>query len=84
MRLFNLAESIVWLVIAIYFFCFSRKGTRFKSNYLILSIVFVLFGISDLIEIQTGAWWRPFSLLIYKGACLLIILINLFVIKIKR
>jgi hypothetical protein len=31
---------------------------------------FVLFGISDLIEIGTGAWWRPGWLLLAKIACL--------------
>jgi hypothetical protein len=30
----------------------------------------VLFGISDLIEIFTGAWWRPWPLLMLKGCCL--------------
>lgn len=33
------------------------------------TLVFVLFGISDLVETQTGAWWRPWWLLAWKAAC---------------
>lgn len=29
------------------------------------------FGVSDIIELQTGAWWRPWWLLLLKAACLL-------------
>ena len=28
------------------------------------------FAVSDVIEMQTGAWWRPVGLLVLKGACL--------------
>ena len=29
-----------------------------------------LFGLSDIVEIQTGAWWQPWWLLVWKGACI--------------
>ena len=32
---------------------------------------FVLFGISDFVEVGTGAWYRPIGLLAWKGACLI-------------
>jgi len=38
---------------------------------ILLSVSFLAFGISDLIELSTGAWWRPPGLLVFKGVCLL-------------
>ena len=35
----------------------------------VLALAFLAFGISDLIEARTGAWWRPVWLLILKTAC---------------
>jgi hypothetical protein len=37
---------------------------------LIVGTLFVLFGSSDVVEAQTGAWWRPLWLLAWKGVCL--------------
>lgn len=34
-----------------------------------------VFGVSDLIEAQTGAWWEPWSLLVMKAACVLVFLL---------
>jgi hypothetical protein len=33
----------------------------------------VLFGISDIVEADTGAWYRPWWLLAWKGLCLLVL-----------
>jgi hypothetical protein len=35
-----------------------------------LAVGFLAFGVSDLIEVSTGAWWRPPDLLAYKAVCL--------------
>ena len=37
-------------------------------------IAFLLFGFSDYVEAHTGAWWRPWWLLFWKGACLAVFL----------
>jgi hypothetical protein len=34
-------------------------------------LLFAFFGLSDLVEVTTGAWWRPWWLLAWKAACLL-------------
>jgi len=31
----------------------------------------ILFGVSDIIEVSTGAFWRPWWLLALKGTCLI-------------
>ncbi|MCA8992114.1 MAG: hypothetical protein KDA88_09055 [Planctomycetaceae bacterium] len=38
----------------------------------ILAIAFLLFSVSDVIEIQTGAWWKPIWLMLLKGSCIAI------------
>lgn len=34
----------------------------------------IAFGLSDAVETLTGAWWRPWRLLVWKGACIATIL----------
>ena len=67
----NQAEAAVWWLIAAVFawFAWSHKGPR-RWQCLQAMVVFFLFGWSDLVEIQTGAWWRPWWLLAWKLACL--------------
>lgn len=36
----------------------------------LLASAFLAFGLSDIIESQTGAWWRPWWLLVLKGGCI--------------
>ena len=45
--------------------------------------VFVAFGISDIVEVSTGAWWRPWWLLLWKAACVLV-MTTLLVRYVKR
>ncbi len=69
---FNLVEGIVWLVIAaIVFWRSRREGTKMRRLGGFTSIGFILFGISDFIEMRTGAWWDPSWLLILKASCIL-------------
>ena len=71
---FNYIESVLWFVIAfgltIKALAIGKSDAYFKIS-IITSIAFVVFGISDIIEAQTGAWWRPFSLLTLKAACVI-------------
>ncbi|WP_131818302.1 hypothetical protein [Planctopirus hydrillae] len=38
-----------------------------------MAIALVLFGLSDAVEIWSGAWWRPWWLLASKAACVITI-----------
>lgn len=68
----NQLEASVWFLVALV--CLF-KAPRDNSNVAWLGIVaaaaFVLFGVSDIVEIQTGAWWRPWWLLAWKAGCVL-------------
>jgi len=71
---FNLYEAILWFVIAAALLSaavFDKSKKRYKINLIVSAVLFFFFGVSDLIEMQTGAWWRPIGLLILKGACII-------------
>jgi hypothetical protein len=70
-RSFNLIEAGFWFAVAIFLVLQSlRRERRFRRVLGWLSASFFVFGVSDLIEAQTGAWWRPVWLLLIKGVCL--------------
>lgn len=74
---FNRAEAVVWFVFAA--LCLGkalRSATNVRRPLLVLVVAFVAFGISDLIESRTGAWWRPWWLLVLKGASLAAIVLG--------
>lgn len=68
----NLIEAGVWFLVALVWFyegATSRAALRWVT--VVLALTFVLFGLSDLVESETGAWWRPWWLLAWKGACVI-------------
>jgi hypothetical protein len=72
---FNVFEASLWATFASLAAVFGgRVGGMTPRLRASLSASFLAFGISDLIECSTGAWWRPPGLLVYKGVCLLGIL----------
>ncbi len=36
---------------------------------LFAAVSFILFGLTDFVEMRTGAWWHPWWLLAWKGGC---------------
>ena len=67
----NYIEAGLWGTIGIGFVVHTMvKGGNATS--LIAVVAFFAFGISDVIEASTGAWWRPWWLLVLKGLCLAI------------
>lgn len=79
---FNQGEALLWLAIslAILIHTIVRKLRRFSIPPAQLPLIpaFALFGLSDLIEAKTGAWWRPWWLLALKALCILVFLFCLF------
>jgi hypothetical protein len=72
-RLSNYIEAALWTLIALIFAAFAIQLKRARRGHLITAaITFLLFGISDIVEASTGAWYRPVWLLIWKGGCLAI------------
>ena len=73
----NLIEGVLWIGIAgiIYARTRSKPNQRLKELAGRASFAFFWFGISDFIEVGTGAWYKPIWLLVMKGACV-VVLVN--------
>ena len=61
--------SLVVLIVA-------AKSSRHvkKIAYVAVPTLF-LFGVSDIVEVYTRAWWRPFWLLLWKGLCIIVLVV---------
>ncbi len=68
---FNFFEGILWFIIGFIIFRKSRdkRYLPIQKTLFVLSLFFYLFGVSDFIEMSTGAWWRPWWLLLMKVSC---------------
>ncbi|MFZ4482582.1 MAG: hypothetical protein ACOYOL_01210 [Chthoniobacterales bacterium] len=70
-QLFNFAEGLLWLAIAeAICLCTARSPKPRRLGYG-AALSFALFGVSDFIEVRTGAWYSPWPLLVLKAACVL-------------
>ncbi|MEG4483965.1 hypothetical protein [Microcoleus sp. D2_18a_B4] len=68
----NYLEALLWFLFAIGFAINAGKTSgRTRINRLITSLIFLLFGGSDIVEVQTGAWWSPWWLFVWKASCVL-------------
>lgn len=74
----NYIEAGLWISIGLVFAGFgTRRHGRRQRMCLIAAAAFLLFGVSDVIEVRTGAWWRPWPLLALKAACICVMLVLL-------
>lgn len=66
----NLIECGFWAIFGLALVIGAHwQPLPFKSLGRLAAAVSVAFGISDLVEAQTGAWWRPWWLLVWKALC---------------
>ena len=65
---FNLLEAAWWFIMAVV--CGINSRGRWKTVGRVATILLLLFAVSDVIESQTGAWWRPWWLAVLKGFCI--------------
>ncbi len=71
----NLVEAVLWLGFALTCAALAcRAAGRRRRLGLILAVAFLVFSASDVIESQTGAWWRPWWLLVLKASCIAVFL----------
>lgn len=69
-RIFNLWEAGLWFLIAVTLLLRARRehGPRRRTLFGLCAVI-IPFGISDLIEARTGAWWEPWWLAVVKVGC---------------
>ena len=67
---FNAIEVVLWGIIGTGFAYRTlqvSKGNRLMPG--LAAVGFLAFAGSDAVELQTGAWWRPWWLLAWKATC---------------
>ncbi len=68
----NQAEALVWFLFAARYAWKIKQANAGLARWLGFgSLTFLVFGISDWVEIETGGWWKPWWLLVWKGLCVL-------------
>ncbi|HLO51896.1 MAG TPA: hypothetical protein VK211_26030 [Kamptonema sp.] len=66
----NYIEAMTWGLFAVGFAVSAAKKTgKVRRHRLIATLTFFLFGLSDIVEVQTGAWWHPWWLFLWKSLC---------------
>ena len=73
-KIANLVEAVFWTAIGVVFGIFAiRKINAARQRFAVAGVTLFLFGLSDIVESETGAWWRPWWLLLWKGVCIIIL-----------
>lgn len=66
----NYAEAGLWAALALVAVAAAVRRTDVARRRAVIGAILLLaFGGSDVIETQTGAWWRPWWLLTWKAIC---------------
>jgi hypothetical protein len=78
-QLGNRIEAVLWFGFAVVFGCKAVKAWNSSAArctlLTVLAMAFAVFGLSDLIESGTGAWWRPWWLLAMKAGCIVVFVV---------
>lgn len=78
LELADYLEAGLWSLIALGFVAYAlRSKGREARRCVLAAVAFLLFGASDLVEVQTGAWWHPWWLLVWKALCIASLLVLL-------
>lgn len=67
----NYAEAGLWSLIGVSFLAVALRRRTGRLLLLSAAAAFIAFGLSYVVETRTGAWWRPWWLLAWKGLCVL-------------
>ena len=75
-QLFNYVEVGLWTVLGAIVLVYAlRRSGKVRAHGLIAAFTLVAFGASDWVENATGGeWWRPWWLLLWKAACVVVLL----------
>lgn len=70
-QILNLAEAVLWFAIALILLLRARRTVACRMLLRVSSATFFVFGLSDLVEIFTRAWYQPLALLLLKTFCVM-------------
>lgn len=66
---FNATEIVLWSAMGLGLLAVSFRRSRSQIEAAMAGLLFLAFAGSDAVELTTGAWWRPWWLLVWKAAC---------------
>jgi hypothetical protein len=70
-EIFNALEAVWWFALAALAAAIGGRARGMTPRRQgALTTFLALFGVSDAIEVFTGAWWNPPALLVLKALCL--------------
>jgi hypothetical protein len=70
-QIFNALEAAFWFALAALAGTMGHRTAGFtRRRQIVMTGLLAAFGVSDLWEIYSGAWWQPTSLLVLKAVCL--------------
>ena len=72
-EVFNFVEAVFWMGLGVWVAVYYVRRNTGSKVVKVLATTLVLFGVSDIVEVYSGAWWRPWWLLAWKVCCLLLI-----------
>ena len=68
---FNAVEAAFWIAMGgVLAFRTRSMPARFRRLSGVAAIALICFGITDVIEVFTGAWYEPVALLAFNAICL--------------
>jgi hypothetical protein len=71
LHVFNIIEAAFWLFLGMVFVRLGLKANGRKQRRCYLAaLLFMLFAGTDIVELWTGAWWKPWWLFVWNGSCL--------------
>ncbi|WP_413160909.1 hypothetical protein ACL6C3_20580 [Capilliphycus salinus ALCB114379] len=74
----NYIEAGIWGVFAAGFAVAAFKNRGWvRVHRMMAAITFFLFGLSDIVEVETGGWWRPWWLFVWKSLCIISMIVLL-------
>ena len=75
-ELYNYVEVALWPALGVVFFLWGlRRRGSVRRDAMLAAITLLIFGASDWFEANTGnEWWHPWWLLLWKAACVLVLL----------
>lgn len=70
----NIVEIFWWIGCGIYLFVRSRATEEpLRTQGRRAAMALAAFGVSDAVELWSGAWWKPWWLLVWKGICIVVL-----------
>ena len=66
----NIIEAFFWIAVSLLFFIPAiLPREKHRLFCLVGGLLFFIFSLSDFYEAHTGAWWKPWWLILWNAGC---------------